>query len=150
MAMTYTYAHPEMSRNRTPITAMQFAESAVAVPATGTGETSEILLYGLYDRVAFQITNNGPTNAFDAMVIEAKAHSDGAWTSYVTSAQLNTGTAIAGLLILVVTNPTTLAADGVSFIVINTTGLYSVRITISSDTDAVTADVIGTAGTGRQ
>jgi hypothetical protein len=128
----------EITRNTPNANATLLTETGVSVAVSGNTVVISILLNGLADRVAIGITNAGPTNALDQCVIEAQDGEGGTWFTYVSNAELNTGTALAGRLDLVVTNPTTLAADGHSFIVLDVRGLYAVRLVASAATGAVT------------
>jgi len=126
--------------------AYQFEQLAMVVPVATNGTSDEVVLSGKFSRAAFDLLNKGPIRAFDQAFLEAQAHPNGAWFTYLSNAELNTGTAIAGRLVLVVINPTTLAADGQSFVLIDCTGLHAMRWRISSATDPVSADIRGSAG----
>ncbi len=86
------------------------------------------------------IQNLGGTNAFTAFKIQAKATPNSPWLDYITSAQLNTGTAIAGLLITVVTNPTTLAEGGSSQVAFQTNGAWAIQF-IGTSTSGTSGQV---------
>jgi len=126
--------------------AAKFQQLAMAVLVAGPSVSEEITLGGGFGRLAIEIQNLGPTNVFDAVTIEAQAHPLGSWFTYVTDAQINTGTAVAGLFDLIVGDLDDLAAAANAMIVLITTGLHAVRITLSSATGAVTANIYATAG----
>ena len=124
--------------------AQQFEETALAV-GTGASPSQDIRPNGRFGRTAIELTNTGGTNALATCKVQAKVHPNGAWFDWVTSAELNTGTAIAGRLVQVVTNPTNLAAAGVSNIVIDTTALWAIRLSMTGAA-ATTVTIRATSG----
>ena len=87
---------------------------------------------------------NVDTPAFNACKIQILATPDGDWIDYVTSAQLNAGTAIAGVLLAVVGNPTTLAGGANALAAIQTNGAWGIQV-IATSASACTGQLMACA-----
>jgi len=87
---------------------------------------------------------NVDTTAFTACKIQALATPNGDWTDYVTSAQLNAGTAIAGILLAVIGNPTTLAGGADALIAIQTNGAWAIQL-VATATSGSTGQIMAAA-----
>jgi len=110
--------------------AYQFVQASFSVAPAGSS-SEEMVMVGKFARLAVEIHNKG-VSALTAMAVEGQIHPSSGWMSYVSSAELSAGTALAGRLVNVLTaNPTTLAADGRSRIILETAGLHAVRLTIA-------------------
>jgi len=110
-----------------------FETPAVAVPVSGDTVLGTVGCRGCSSRAIIEVENTDGADAFDSCIIEAQAFPEGAWFTYLSSAQLNTGTAIPGKLISVTTNPTTLAAGAKAIIIIDTTAIYAFRVAVSAN-----------------
>lgn len=128
------------------LVARQFEQSALAVITSAT-PSSDMQLDGRFERAVVELSNAGGAASLNACKIQAKAHPNGDWFDYITSAELNTGTALAGRLLLVSTNPTTLAASAASRIVIDTTALFAIRISMTTASGTATITIRAGVGT---
>lgn len=124
--------------------AQSWERTSLAVDTAADTIEPEIPLKGRIERVALEIRNDDGVHALNDVVIQAQASPNADWLDYITAAQLNTGTAVANLLDLVVTNPTTLAAGGKSLVVFVTRGLYKVRVKLKMATAAGLASLFAT------
>lgn len=111
---------------------------AVAVAAGGVTELLNIVMGGI-GRVFCTIENDG-ANALDAFIISGKAHEEGEWVELYAAAAAFA--APAGILIGVsTTNPFTLAAAGRSWFVLDTMGLYALKIEASAAAGGAVVDI---------
>lgn len=107
----------------------------IAVAAAGLTELVTIIV-GDLQRVFFQVRNDG-AQAFDAFVISFKAHEDAPWVAvYDTGAEF---TAPAGLLVGASGDLTALASGATGWFILDTLGLYAVKVEAS----AAVADITG-------
>lgn len=136
------------------VRAMTFEQTQdVAVPNADT-PLGEILVQGEAGPCTINIANTG-ANPFTACLIAAQASpnappaSGNLFPTYITNAQLNTGTALADLLVALSGNPTTLAAGANVNIVIKCNGAWriQVRATSALGTTARLRATIGKGGT---
>lgn len=125
----------------------------VAVPNADT-PLGELLVQGEAGPCIINLANTG-ANPFTACLIAAQASpssppaAGNLFPTYITSAQLNTGTNVADLLIGVSANPTTLAAGANCNIVFKCNGAWriQVRATSALGTTARLRATIGKGGT---
>ena len=126
--------------------AITFEQLALVIPAGGNTNCVTLTLKGRFSRVVMELDNIAAGQALDQCLVQYQAHPDADWATWVSNAELNTGTAIAGRLIKVVTNPTTLASGSKSQIILDTTALHAIRLAVSAAADSATINIRGTAG----
>lgn len=105
----------------------QFDSGVVVVAAAGTTAVYTLVLNGVPFSCTAEIINADDADAFDAFTIEAQVHPDGAWSTYITGAELTAGTALPGRLNRVVGNPPALVAAAVASVQFEGVGLHAVR-----------------------
>lgn len=108
-----------------------FESGTVAVDSSGES-LGPCLVDGGSDSIITELANVGSTNPFTNVKIQAKASPNADWIDYISNSQLNAGTAVANLLDLVLTNPTTLAAAGKSLIVFRANGMFAFQFIVTS------------------
>jgi hypothetical protein len=142
MSLIDTMVPTTIQDNAGRLQSQQFEQAALAV-TTAASPSQEIHLNGRFGRTAIELTNTVAL-ALASCKVQAKVHPNGAWFDWVTSAELNTGTAIAGRLVQVVGNPTTLN-NAVSNFILDTTALWAIRLNLTA---ASTATVTVRANAG--
>lgn len=142
--MAESFATPTMPIDASGSTRSIQVDQTFAVGAAIAGPT--VKLEGKCSRVALELQNLDAAIALTAVKIQARAHPNGSKIDYISSAQLNTGTAITNLLDLVVTNPTTLAALGKSLIIFNCVGIEDFNLVVTSASGTPNVRMLATAG----
>jgi hypothetical protein len=139
------YAPNTHQDNGGTLMSFDFEELAIAVAAAAAyGKT--IVLMGRFTRVSLELSNTGAKPLTDC-IVEYQAHPNSSWATFITAAELTAGSAAAGLD-LIVGDPPALAGPAKSLMVIDVTGLWSIRLVVkaAAPADNTTVDIRGTAG----
>lgn len=124
----------------------KFSQDSMAVATAADQQSNEIVLAGLYTRLAVRLFNQDGGGTLDQCSVRAKFHSDsGDALDWVTNADMAAGTPIPGRLVAVQVDPTTLVADSYAAFILDVTGLYSVHLRLSASGSAATVDIVATA-----
>jgi hypothetical protein len=111
-----------------------FDSDVVTVLAGSNSVLHTFTLLGL-PFVISALIENLDANAFDQFLVEAQLVEDGSWFTYITDAQIGTGTAIANVLRSVSTDLGALVATtGAGLLSIEGAGLHAVRFAASKAT----------------
>lgn len=130
----------------TPQALYQF--DAVTVDSNGwTDVSDEIPVFNVGRMIGLRVENTGNTNALDGFQILAKIHpEDGAYFTWLAGTDFDTATSI--VRSVSTAGPHEIDSNGVAWVLIDTTSVWSVKLQASADTNPTTVQVNMNVGAG--